>query len=119
MSHARGATDGPMGRSAAPPTSFLDRLLAHISPQHPPPDRGLLEAQLACGRWCALRRLRLELSSERFADIVGISVEQLRWLEAGLDKPEEVPADARQRLSRFLRARDEERAWVADAVALA
>jgi hypothetical protein len=97
----------------------MERLLAHINPHHPPPDRALLDAQRACGRWCALRRLHRGLTSEQFAGMVDISVEQLRWLESGVAQAGEVPDSARQRLSRFLRSQDDDRAWVAAVVALA
>jgi len=119
MSHARGTTNGPNARPTAPPASFMERLLAHINPHHPPPNRALLDAQRAGGRWCALRRLHRGLTSEQFAGMIGLSVEQLRWLEVGVAKADDVPDSARQRLSRFLRSQDDNRAWVAAVVALA
>ena len=118
MSHARGTTDGPTPRSATLPAAFMARLLEHINPHRPPPEPALLDAQRACGRWCALRRLRTRVNSEQFAGMVGIPVEQLAWLEAGLAKADDIPGEARQRLTQFLRAQDDS-AWVAQVIALA
>jgi len=97
----------------------MERLLAHINPHHPPPDRALLDAQRACGRWCALRRLRHRLTSEQLAGMAGVSTEQLGLLEAGLAEAGDLPETARPLLSTFLRSGHEDSAWVAQVIVLA
>jgi hypothetical protein len=97
----------------------MERLMLRIDPHHPPLDAALLDAQRACGRWCALRRLRLKLTSEQLAGMVGIPAEQLRMLEAGLADRDCMPDAARQRMSTFLKSGQEDSAWIAEVVAIA
>jgi hypothetical protein len=97
----------------------MERLLLRVNPHLPPPDAVLIEAQHMCGRWCALRRLRLRLTSEQLAGMVGISAEQLRLLEAGLADADSLPNVARQRMSTFLKSGQEDSAWIAEVLAIA
>jgi len=127
MRHARGVTDEPKDSPSIPgahaqqtlPAAFLERLMLRINPHQPPLDAALLDAQRACGRWFALRRLRLGLSSEQLAGMADMPVEHLRMLEVGLADAGFVSAAARQRLSTFLKSGQEESGWVAEVIAIA
>jgi DNA-binding PadR family transcriptional regulator len=68
------------------PASFLDKLLEEVDPHRPPVDEAG-DAQRACGRWLALRRLDLDLTTEQVAALAGLMPNTLQLLEAGLAGP--------------------------------
>src|SRR5262245_39898369 len=84
------------------PEAFLNSLLDYVDPHQPPRDEQLLTAQRLCGRWLALRRLRIGLASEQLARIGNVPVETIQILEAGIATPDHVSSVARQHLSRVL-----------------
>jgi DNA-binding PadR family transcriptional regulator len=106
---------GPQSRRALP-ASFFDRLVDRVDPHQLSTDRSL-DAQSACGRWLALRRLELELPGEQAAQLAGLSLDALQLLEAGLADATLVPAPRRRRLAELLARPDAP--WLAEVVDIA
>jgi hypothetical protein len=79
--------------------SFIDRLMDQIDPHQPYHDERLLHARRACGRWIALRRAGQDLTSPQLAARVGVSIDALRQLEAGLADAALLPEDMPRRLA--------------------
>jgi transcriptional regulator with XRE-family HTH domain len=102
----------------APAGAFFDRLLSRQDPRSPVCDAGIRQGQLLCGRWLALRRLRLGLTLEALAEKTGLPLEALLFVELGLaDEPLALGETAC--LSRLLSGPYGDDAWVAMVMAIA
>lgn len=125
MRLANGSTEGhgslPMTRhSTNPPPLFMDRLMARVDPHQPArPDDSLVEAQSACGRWFALRRLHIGLSSKQVANLADVPVENILLLESGLGDSSSLGESARHNLSRHLSMQKSEHDWIKRVIAAA
>ncbi|HEX5690024.1 MAG TPA: hypothetical protein VFX76_08475, partial [Roseiflexaceae bacterium] len=106
---------GSQSRRALP-AAFLDRLIDQVDP-HQSDTSSSHAAQSACGRWLALRRLQLGLAGEQVAQSLGLSVDALQLLEAGVADPQLVPAAARRRLAETLARPDVP--WLVEAIDVA
>ena len=106
---------GSQSRRALP-AAFLDRLIDQANPHRPTPP-GVHAARSACGRWLALRRLRLDRTCDQIAQQSGLTVDALQLLEAGVADPQLVPPGARQRLAEVLARPDAP--WLAEVVDVA
>lgn len=102
-----------------PEDSYFERLLDQIHPRQSAEELSRRQAQVLCGRWLALRRLRAGLASDTLAAAAGLAAEDLMFLETGLADPELIAAPERQRLAELLGGSADERAPVADIVAAA
>ncbi|HEX5691894.1 MAG TPA: hypothetical protein VFX76_17885 [Roseiflexaceae bacterium] len=101
-----------------PADAFFDRLLSRSDPHAPPRDERLAQAQVLCGRWLALRRMRLGVSLETLAEHTGWLEETLLFVEVGLAGHDEaVPVS--DCLVRLLAGPFGDDAWVAMVLAIA
>jgi hypothetical protein len=82
-------------------TSALDRALNLGEPAGPSTD-ALRLARRYCGRWLALHRLHLELSSEEIAERTGVDAQALLALELGLPEAQYLTDDAAEQLCGML-----------------
>jgi DNA-binding PadR family transcriptional regulator len=98
------------------PASFLDKLIDEVDPHRPPPD-GTRDTQRACGRWLALRRLALDLTTEQVAALAGLLPNTVQLLEAGLADPALASGIDRRRLGDVLARPDTP--WLADVIDMA
>jgi len=97
----------------------MDRLMVRIDPHQPPIDETLLDAQRACGRWLALRRLRMGLTIRQIAGITLVPEEHIILLETGLGDSSSLTDTARRNLSRNLGTGKDDFDWVERVIAVA
>jgi hypothetical protein len=77
-----------------PADAFFERLLDWSDPHAEARDDHLCQARLLCGRWLALRRLRLGIPLEILAERAGWPQQTLLFVELGLaEQAHALPAD--------------------------
>lgn len=109
----------PQSSSPLPP-AFLNRLVEQVNPHaHPLPNWTLHEAQIMCGRWLTLRRVRVGLSLQLLASMVQVPAESLQLLETGAANESMISAEVSQNLMMRLAPKREDQYLVAEAIALA
>ncbi len=102
------------------PTAAFDALLDRADPQAGAPVSAEMRAnRRLCGRWLAVQRLRLGLSSAVVAERAGMDEPTLRLVESGLADETQLPAAMRERLSRVLAGAAYAAGWVRDLLAVA
>ena len=77
---------------------FFDRLIEQSDPRRQPADDLARQAQIFAGRWLALRRLHLGLTSAQMVERTGMVASTLLLLEAGLADDALVPKQAWEQL---------------------
>lgn len=102
-----------------PPISFMDKLMVRIDPHQSHVNETLLDAQRTCGRWLALRRLRMGLTTQQIAGIALVPKENIVLLESGLGDIYSLSDPARRNLSRNLGRGKDEFEWVERVIAIA
>lgn len=68
-------------------STFIGRLLDQVDPHRPQIPPAVRHAQLMCGRWLALHRIRQGLELFMIAEQIGIDQRALLFLESGLADP--------------------------------
>jgi hypothetical protein len=102
------------------PTAAFDALLEQADPQAAAPISAEMRAnRRLCGRWLAVQRLRLGLSSAVVAERAGMDAPTLRLVETGLADKTQLSAAMCECLSRVLAGAMHDAAWVRDLLAVA
>lgn len=99
--------------SSAAFTTVISRWMAQNDPTGPALSPATRQARRLCGRWVALRRLMVGLSSETIARDADVSAETLLLLETGLADASMARDDAWIRLFHLLAAHHNDVDWVA------
>ena len=103
---------------AAWQSAFFNRLLDRVDPHDLSINAEAQHAQVSCGRWLALQRLQLGLTTEELARQVGADPQSIFLLEAGLGDPQLLSNDAVSQLQKAL-ANGQDHGWVERVMALA
>lgn len=102
------------------PPAFLNRLVEQINPHmQPSPNQTLRKAQIMCGRWLTLRRVRVGVSLQQLASMVQVPAETLQLLETGSADESMISPEACQNLVMKLAPKREEQHLTAEVIALA
>jgi DNA-directed RNA polymerase specialized sigma24 family protein len=103
-----------------PPAAAFDALLDQADPQGDVPVVAETRAnRRLCGRWLAVQRLRLGMSSEVVAERAAMHEPTLLLLESGLATETQVPDSTREQLSSSLAGTEHDQGWVLDVVSIA
>jgi transcriptional regulator with XRE-family HTH domain len=98
--------------------AFFEQLLDRSDPHGGALDGRVRQAQVLCGRWLALRRLRLGMSLESLAERAAWPEQALLFVELGLsDQARDLPTA--EPLIRQLAGQFSDDAWIAMVLAIA
>jgi len=102
------------------PTAAFDALLDQADPQAGAPVSPEARAnRRLCGRWLAVQRSRLEVSSGVVAERAGVDEPTLLLIEFGLADETQVPDSIMERLSYLLAGTKHGQGWVLDLLSIA
>jgi hypothetical protein len=102
------------------PTAAFDALLDRADPQADAPISAEARAnRRLCGRWLAVQRLRLGISSGVVAERAGVDESTLHLLESGLADETQVPDSSREQISYLLTGAEHDQGWVLDVLSIA
>lgn len=117
-----GTKHAETGKPQSPlPPAFLNRLVEQINPHTRPQSQNqtLSKAQIMCGRWLTLRRVRVGLSLQQLASMVQVPAESLQLLETGSADDTMISSEVSQNLVMKLAPNREDQHLAAEVVALA
>src|SRR5262245_25046006 len=111
----------PVSASSPVPLDFWPLLCECLDPVRRVTHQCGIEERLLCGRWLALRRLRLGLGCCWLAECLGVQAGELQLTEAGVAPTTLLTPKQRYCLAKQLTPDDpgNERTWVARVVAVA